>query len=372
MKKIFNVGVIGCGNISDIYFINSRFFKDFNIVACSDINHEIAQEKAKKYEIKAVSTDEIFQDPDIDIVLNLTIPAAHFDISKKALLVGKHVYSEKPIVLSSNELQELEKIAKEKDLYICSAPDTFLGPTHQYVKDLFKRKNDNILSGTVHLLGRGMEHWHPNPEFFYKEGGGPILDMGPYYISLLTYLLGPVKSVFSHGKIGIKERIVTAEENYGKKVQVETPTTFLTLLEFETGTHISMVMSWDVWNHQHNRIELYGEKASYILADPNHFGGKIHISDNRETFEQLNDIPTMILDNGKEELNLRGIGISEMCHAIAENREAQCGLAFAGHCFAVLEAILESAKQKKEITVSPTKFNARALSFEETKNLLNI
>lgn len=372
MRKIFNVGIVGCGNISDIYLINSLFFKDFNIVACADIRQDAAAEKAKTYDIKAMDVDEIFAAPEIDIILNLTVPSVHFEISKRALLARKHVYSEKPIALSFEDVKALRQIAQKDNLYVCSAPDTFLGPTHQYMKDYLLRNNDEeILNGTVHLMSRGMEHWHPNPEFFYKKGGGPILDIGPYYVSLLVYLLGPVRSVYGRGKIGISERTVTAAENYGKTISVETPTTYTALLAFESGVDITMMMSWDVWKHEHNLIELYGTKASYILADPNYFGGSLRMAENRDYFENMPNIPSLNLDNGKENLDMRGIGIADMCQAIAHKREARCGLNFAGHCFAVLEAILTSSEQKCAIDIPKAALYEKPLSFDDTLGLLS-
>lgn len=371
MTKTMRVGLIGCGNISDIYLINSKFFNNFDITACADINMEAAQKKAKEYNITAMSVDALMAADDIDIILNLTVPAAHFEVSKQALIAGKHVYSEKPIALSSSDVETMEKLATSKGLYLCSAPDTFLGPTHQYVKELFSQKpKDNILSGTVHMMGRGMEHWHPNPDFFFKKGGGPILDIGPYYISLLVYLLGPITSVYSKAKIGLKERTVTAKENYGKKITVETPTTVSAMLEFASGTSINLMMSWDVWKHGHNLIELYGVDGSYILADPNHFGGSIRFADNRDTFVELNP-PEFHLDNGKEQLNLRGIGIADMIRAIDENRPARCGLNFAGHCFAVLEAIMQSSEQRKEITLPTVNIDIKPLPFDEMLSMFH-
>ena len=207
MARKLGVGVVGCGNISAAYFRLSRLFKGMEIKACADIDPAAAQGRAKEFGIRAESVANLMAAKDIDIVVNLTIPAAHYEVSKAALEAGKHVYSEKPFVLSVREGLELKKRAEKRGLRIGSAPDTFLGGAHQLARHLVDTGAvGRITSGTAFVMSRGMEHWHPNPDFFFQPGAGPVLDIGPYYITDLIQLIGPVKRVAAFATITMPER----------------------------------------------------------------------------------------------------------------------------------------------------------------------
>ena len=196
MAKKLGVGVIGCGNISTTYLGLAPLFRGIVMRACADINMDAAKARAKEYKVRAETVEDLLKADDIDIVVNLTVPAVHYEVSKQVLDAGKHVYSEKPFVLSVKEGLDLQKRAEKKNLRVGSAPDTFLGGAHQLARNLIDGgKVGRITSGTCHVLSHGMEHWHPNPDFFFQPGGGPILDLGPYYISNLIQLIGPVKRV---------------------------------------------------------------------------------------------------------------------------------------------------------------------------------
>ena len=194
--------------------------------SCADLNMDAAKARAKEFGLKAETVKELLANPEIDIVVNLTIPATHFKVSKMILEAGKHVYSEKPLTLSMAEAKELQKLAKKKKLQVAAAPDTFLGSSHQQARKLIDDGAiGKIASGTAHIMGYGMEHWHPNPDFFYKPGGGPILDMGPYYFAALVNLLGPVAHVQAISSTGFAQRTVTSKGSMtGKKIKVEVPT----------------------------------------------------------------------------------------------------------------------------------------------------
>ena len=198
MAKCMNVGIIGCGNISAAYMELSPLFKGIKVVACADMNQDAAEARAKQFGLRAESVDGLLKSNDVDIVVNLTIPAAHYEVSKSIIDAGKHVYSEKPFVLSVSEGKDLLRRAAKKGVRVGSAPDTFLGGAHQQARHLIDSGAiGKITGGTAHVMSHGMEDWHPNPDFFFQKGGGPVLDIGPYYITNLVQLLGPVTKVMA-------------------------------------------------------------------------------------------------------------------------------------------------------------------------------
>ncbi|MCF6303459.1 MAG: Gfo/Idh/MocA family oxidoreductase, partial [Devosiaceae bacterium] len=198
MNFPLGVGIIGCGNISTTYLELAPLFKTIKILAVADIVFETAAKRAKEYDVLAQSVDELLQNPKIDIIVNLTIPEAHFEVTRDIIRAGKHVYSEKPFVLSLEQGEVLQELSAAAKKTICSAPDTFLGGTHQQARHLLDAgKVGRITSGTCHLMSAGMENWHPNPDFFFRSGGGPVLDMATYYIANLINLVGPVIRVIA-------------------------------------------------------------------------------------------------------------------------------------------------------------------------------
>src|SRR5690349_4682055 len=229
-----NVGIIGCGNISGIYLQNIPAYEGITLKACADMRPEVAQAQASRYGIEARSVDGLLASDDIDLVVNLTIPSAHFGVSLAALTAGKHVFSEKPLAVDFAQGRRLVDEAEARGLLLGCAPDTFLGAGGRLARKLVDNgKVGRILSGTAFLMSHGMEHWHPDPEFFFKPGGGPILDMAPYYLSALVNIIGPVKRVVSMAGIGFPERTITTESSprKGEKIVVETPTHVQALLE---------------------------------------------------------------------------------------------------------------------------------------------
>ena len=268
-----NIGIIGCGNISTAYLRLAPQFRNVTVIACSDLDDSAAQAQASLFKCKALSIEAMLADPKIDVVINLTVPAAHAEVSTRILRAGKHVYSEKPFVLSYEDGLALHQLAKEQGKRIGSAPDTFLGGAHQQARMLVDNGDiGNIIGGTCHFMNHGMESWHPNPDFFYQPGGGPILDMGPYYISNLVQLIGPVKRLMAMSSTPFPTRTISSEPRAGETLEVTTPTSVNTLLEFHNGAQITLSVSWDVWEHKHNCMELYGTRATLYVPDPNFFG----------------------------------------------------------------------------------------------------
>ena len=196
------VGIIGCGNISDIYVRNAKLFRDIEIIACADINPSAAERLALKYSLRETSVRALLAADDIEIILNLTLPVAHAEVSRAAIAAGKHVYSEKPLATSLQDAVALIEEAEAKDLRVGCAPDTILGAGLQTAKALIDEgRVGQIITGLAAVMTKGMEHWHPNPALFYQKGAGPMLDLGPYYVSALTALLGPVSQVRAVGQI---------------------------------------------------------------------------------------------------------------------------------------------------------------------------
>ena len=229
----------------------------------ADIIPEAAQKRAEEFNVRAQTPDELLKNSEIDVIVNLTVPATHYQVSMDAISAGKHAYSEKPFVLTLEEGKALRQAAEERKLQVGSAPDTFLGGAHQQVRELIDAgRIGRITSGTTHVMSRGMEHWHPNPDFFFQVGAGPVLDVGPYYVTDLIHLIGPVKRVTAFTGMARQEREVTAEGPYkGTRIKVGTPTTIHGVLEFHSGAIVTIGASWDVVSHGHHNIELYGTEV---------------------------------------------------------------------------------------------------------------
>ena len=309
---------------------------------------------------------------DIDIVLNLTIPEAHRDVSLAAIAAGKHVYSEKPLGITLAEGKAIVAAADAAGVRVGCAPDTVLGPGVQFSRKLIDEgETGAIIGGLSAVLGHGMEDWHPNPEFYYRRGGGPVLDMGPYHITALVTLLGPVASVQATGRIGTAERTVTAEgPTKGKTFRAEVLTTVNALLSFRSGAEIAFLASWDVWNHGLRPIELHGTKASLRVPDPDFFGGDVELSSGGAwTVSDTSAMPLGAINysdpadgSGRLTLaNYRGVGLAEMAQAIETGRPHRCSGVLALHVLAVLEGILESAASGRKVDIAIPAEQPRAI-----------
>lgn len=376
MAKELGVGIIGCGNISTTYFSLAPLFKGLKVLACADLNRNAAELKAEEYGVKAQSIPELLANSEIDVIVNLTIPAAHFSVSKAILEAGKHVYSEKPLVLTLEEGEELRKVAAEKKLSVGCAPDTFLGGSHQLArKYIDEGRVGRITSGTCHVMSPGMEMWHPNPGFFFVAGGGPILDLGPYYIANLINLIGPVKRVGALTSMANTTRTITSQPLAGQTIPVETPTNIHALLEFVNGATITLSASWDVWSHRHANMELYGTEGSLFVPDPNFFGGVVEASGQNKDIQPVEEWDHPFGKSNQESpqgprANYRTAGLADMVMALIEGRDARCSLERALHGIDVMTSILKSGEEGRFIDMTTTCTQPAALGIEDAHRLL--
>ncbi|WP_176084113.1 Gfo/Idh/MocA family oxidoreductase [Martelella sp. HB161492] len=376
MTRELGVGILGCGNISTTYFRLAPLFKGLNVLACADINRSAAMLRAEEFGVAEQSVDELLDNDEIDVIVNLTIPDAHFAVSQRILEAGKHVYSEKPLVLSLSEGEILGRLAAEKGLSVGCAPDTFLGGAHQLARaHIDSGAIGRITSGTCHVMSPGMEMWHPNPDFFFLPGGGPVLDLGPYYIANLINLIGPVKRVGALTSMAHETRTITSQPRRGAVIPVKTPTNIHALLEFVSGATITLSASWDVWAHRHGPMELYGTEGSLFVPDPNFFGGTVEASGRNRDIVSLPawEHPFGIANQESPQgprANYRTAGLADMALALIEGRDARCSLDRALHGVDVMTSILKSGETGAFVTLSTTCTQPAALGMEEAAQLL--
>jgi predicted dehydrogenase len=341
-----NVGVIGCGNISGIYFKNGKLFRNLDVVACADLDLDRARAKAEEYEIpKACTVEELLADPAIEVVINLTVPKAHAPVCLAALEAGKHVYVEKPLAIHREEGRKVLEVARAKGLRVGCAPDTFLGGGLQTCRKLI---DDGWIgqpvAATAFMLCPGHESWHPDPAFYYEVGGGPMFDMGPYYLTALVSLLGPVQRLTASARITYPERTITSKPKYGQKVTVETPTHIAGVMDFASGAVATLVTSFDVWCGEVPRIEIYGTQGSLSVPDPNTFGGPVRVR--RMGAKEWSEVP---LTHGFAE-NSRGIGVADMAAAIQSDRPHRASGDLAYHVLDLMQGFLDASEQGKHYT----------------------
>ncbi len=333
-----SVGLIGCGNISKIYFENAKKFKAIDIVACADLDLDRAKEKAEEHNIQAYTVDELLNDESIDIVLNLTIPAAHSEVAKAALENGKHVYTEKPLSISLEEGKEVIQLAKKKGLKVGGAPDTFLGGGIQTSLKLIQDGwIGRPIAATAFFMSNGVEQWHPNPDFFYKKGGGPMFDMGPYYITALVSILGSVKRVTGSTNISFPERFTPD----GRSIPVEIPTHISGVLDFDNGAVGTIITSFDSWGNNLPRIEVYGESGTLSIPDPNTFGGPVQYR--RKGEKEFVDVP-LTYDYIE---NSRGVGLADMAESIIDNRDHRANGELTYHVLEVMHGFHTASDEGK-------------------------
>jgi predicted dehydrogenase len=376
MTKELGVGIIGCGNISTTYFSLSPLFKGLKVLACADLNMQAAEARAVEYGVKAQTIEDLLANDEIDVVVNLTIPDAHFSVSKSILEAGKHVYSEKPLVLTLEQGEELRSIATAKKLSVGCAPDTFLGGAHQLARKYIDEGGiGRVTSGACYVMSPGMEMWHPNPDFFFLPGGGPILDLGPYYIANLINLIGPVKRVGAMTSMASETRTITSAPRNGETIPVKTPTTIQAILEFVNGATVTLTASWDVWSHRHANMELYGTDGSLYVPDPNFFGGVVEASGRDKDIKPLDgwEHPFGIANQESPQgprANYRTAGLADMAMAIIEGRDARCSLDRTLHGVDVMTSILKSGEEGRFIELTTTCTQPAALGIEEAQALL--
>lgn len=350
MTKPIGIGLIGCGHISEIYLKNAPRFDAIKIIACADIVPEAAKAKAEAHGIEAMTVEALLDDNRIGIILNLTTPQHHVPVGLAALNAGKHVYAEKPLALDVDEALALVDIAAVKGLRVGSAPDTFLGGAHQTARAAIDAdKIGQVLSGTAFMMVPGHERWHHNPDFYYKPGGGPLLDMGPYYLTALVNMLGPVGEVSGMSSTGFVTRIIATGPRAGEEITVEVPTHVTGILQFVSGAIVTLTTSFDVKAHGHSHIELYGTDATMEVADPNQFEGDIRIRTSRD-----GDWTTLPQVHNYGDDNYRVLGLADMAQAIIDDRPHRASLDMALHVLNIMESITLSAETGERITLKTT------------------
>lgn len=345
MERV-GIGVIGCGNISAAYLKAARIFPILDVKAVADVNPAAAEARGAEFGVPAMTVDALLADPAIEIVVNLTVPLAHVEVGLRAVAAGKHVHSEKPLGIDIAEARRLLDAAAAKDVRVGAAPDTFLGGAHQTCRRLIDEGAiGRPLAGTAFFMCPGHERWHPSPAFFYLRGGGPVLDMAPYYVTDLVNLLGPVARVAAITATGRPTRTVTSQPLAGAAIPVEVATHAAATLEFVSGPVVTMVMSFDVPRHRHRPMELYGSEGSLAVPDPNWFGGQIEIG------TAAGDWRLAITEHAYANGNFRIIGVADMAHAIRKNRPHRASGELAFHVLEVMEAVQRSSDEGRHIVI---------------------
>jgi len=344
--RTVGIGIIGCGNISTAYLKAAQRFPVLDVRALADMRSDAAERRGAEFGLPAMRVDQLLRRDDIEIVINLTVPLAHTDVSLAVLNAGKHVHSEKPLGVNVTEARKVMDLAAQKNLRVGCAPDTFLGGGHQTARKLIDDKVIGTpVAGSAFFMCPGHERWHPAPGFYYLRGGGPMLDMGPYYITNLVQLLGPVASVMGSTARPKAERLVTSEPMNGQMIPVEVATHVAGTLEFESGAVVSIAMSFDVPKHRHTPIEIYGDKGSILVPDPNRFGGEVQVAKTGGDFE------IVPLTHGHVDGEFRSIGVADMATAIVTNRAHRASGALALHVLEVMEAFQISADEGRRIKI---------------------
>ena len=346
MSKV-KVAMIGVGAISGIYLDNiTKVFTELELIGVCDLIRERAEQAQEKYQIKKLyeTMEDAFADKEVDIILNLTRPYEHFEVTKAALLAGKHVYSEKPLGACFEEGKALVALAEEKQLLLGGAPDTFLGSGIQTCRRLI---DDGFIGDPIgaaaFMICHGHETWHPDPEFYYKYGGGPMLDMGPYYITALVNLIGGVSGVTGVTKTSFPQRTITSQPKNGTIVDVDVPTYITGILNFDNGAVGTIFTTFDVFYNQQARLEIYGTKGTLLVPDPNTFGGPIKLL--RPEDGEYKEMPLMY--DYKE--NSRGLGLADMAKALQTGRDCRAAYQQTNHVLEILTSFEKSSKEGRYI-----------------------
>jgi len=349
MKKQTKIGVIGCGNISGIYLDNFRkLFGFLKVIACADLIPDRARDRADKFGVPRVCTvKELLSDPDIDIVVNLTIPNAHAKINLDAIKAGKHVYCEKPLAMNRKDGLKILETAGKKGLFVGCGPDTFLGAGLQVCRKLLDDGAiGKLIAATAFMVGHGHESWHPDPNFYYQPGAGPMFDMGPYYLTALISLMGPVCRVTGSDKITFPERTITSQPNYGKVIKVNTPTHITGIMDFANGGIGTITTSFDVWGAQLPYIEIYGSEGTLSTPDPNIFGGPIRLLRARK--KRWINVP--LIDRYAD--NSRGLGVADMAQAIVSGGKHRANGKMAYHVLDIMQGFHDASESGKHVKIA--------------------
>lgn len=341
------IGIIGVGNISPAYIKGCRMFDILDLVACADLDMPRARQAAAEHAIpRALTVDELLSDPGIDMVVNLTIPAAHAAVSLRALEAGKHVYSEKPLATTLEDGRQILETAREKGLRVGCAPDTFMFAPHQTARRLL---DEGCIGKPVAAAGfmasHGPEKWHPNPDFFYAPGGGPMLDMGPYYVTCLVNLLGPARRVSGVAQASFPQRTAGVD---GHAIPVTIPTHYSATIEFKAGAIATLIISFDVWGHKLPVMEIYGESGTLTIPDPNGWNPR----ETRLYVPEKSDWEVMPMPY--RDHWARGIGLADMAHAIRSGRAHRASGELALHVLEILFAVEKASSTGRYVELAST------------------
>lgn len=342
------VGIVGCGAIAGAYLTTFATLEAIRLVAVADLDAARAQTVADEQGVRALTVEQIMADDEVDLILNLTIPAAHASVALQAITAGKSVYGEKPLAVTTSEAAEVLAAATEAGVVVGCAPDTVLGTGTQTAR---RAIDDGLLgtpiSATATMVTPGHERWHPNPDFYYQPGGGPLLDMGPYYVSSLVTLLGPVSSVIGAASHTRSSRTIGSGARAGEIVPVDIDTHVTGVLLHTSGALSTLVMSFDAIASHASRIEVHGDHASMVVPDPNRFDGEVLLRTLADTEWKTLEPSGGYVDSS------RGYGLADLA-TTASGAEPRAGGELAYHVLDVMESLLASAHSGASVTVGST------------------
>jgi Predicted dehydrogenases and related proteins len=339
------VGVVGAGVISSQYLDNLTTFPDLDVLFVADLDLTRAKAQAEKYGIAGSGTvEELLAHPDIEIVVNLTIPAAHVEVALRALAAGKNVWTEKPFALDRDSGKKLLGEATRLGLRVATAPDTFLGAGQQTAMRLIDEGAVGTpLTALALMQSPGPDSWHPSPEFLFQDGGGPLFDIGPYYLTTLVQTFGPVRRVTAAASTSRQVRVIGSGPRAGTKFDVTVPSHHSALIEFECGASAQTIFSFDSHRRRTGFVELSGTKATIAFPDPNTFDGYSLVFDG--TDDDGRKVPAV----GSK--STRGTGVAELAQAIRAGRPERATGAQAYHVLDIMVSITESASRGETVTV---------------------
>ena len=366
MPEPARIGIVGCGNICGIYFQSARKFDILETVACADLIPARARAKADEFDVPSACTvDELLADPGIEIVVNLTIPGAHADVAMRAVRAGKSVYNEKPLTITRAEGRALLDAAAENNVRVGAAPDTFMGAGIQTCRRLIDEGKIGLpVAAAAFMTCHGHESWHPDPEFYYKVGGGPMFDMGPYYLTALIALMGPISRVTGSTRVTFPQRTITSQPLNGTKIDVDVPTHVAGVMDFACGAVATIITSFDVWGANLPRIEIYGSEGSLAVPDPNGFGGPVRIKRGAGEWEEV-DL------TGAYAANSRGVGVADMAYALRSGRPHRANGEMAYHVLDAMHAFHDASDQGRHVELASTCPQPAALPADLQEGLLD-
>ena len=349
MTNKVNIGIVGCGNISPRYFEACKRFEILNLIGCADMDANRAESRASEYGTQAFGVDDLLAHGDVQIIINLTIPKAHGEIGIRAVEARKSVYNEKPLALTREEAQRMLAIAKQHNVRVGGAPDTFMGAGIQTCLKLIQAGAiGEPIGATAFMMGHGHESWHPDPDFYYQPGGGPMFDMGPYYLTALVALMGPVRRVTGSARITFPERTITSQPKHGQTITVRVPTHIAGVLDFANDAIATIVTSFDVWKHSMPPIEIYGREGSLQVPDPNTFGGPVRLAKAGER-----EWTEVALTHGYADQS-RGLGVADMGTALGSSRAHRANGELTYHVLDIMHAIHDASIENRHIELEST------------------